>query len=70
MLDRRPDRASAEAIRGASVLRQEPDTRTGVSSSDTPAMSQILPDPGRFDNPLVNTPGEYLGARSEWLSAP
>jgi hypothetical protein len=28
----RPDRASAEAARGCIRFRQEPDTRTGVSS--------------------------------------
>ena len=45
--ERRPDRASAEAARGCVHFRQEPDTRTGVSTSDTPAMHQsysIQPD--------------------------
>ena len=36
----RPDRASAEAARGCIRFRQEPDTRTGVSSLDTPAMHE------------------------------
>jgi hypothetical protein len=36
-----PDRASAEAARGCIRFRQEPDTRTGVSSVDTPAMSEF-----------------------------
>lgn len=36
----RPDRASAEAVRGCIRFRQEPDTRTGVSTLDTPAMTE------------------------------
>ena len=39
----RPDRASAEAARGCIRFRQEPDTRTGVSSLDTPAMHESYP---------------------------
>jgi hypothetical protein len=37
----RPDRTSASAIRCASAFRQEPDTRTGVSTLDTPAMTEF-----------------------------
>ncbi len=35
-----PDRASAEAARGCIRFRQEPDTQTGVSTVDTPAMHE------------------------------
>jgi hypothetical protein len=43
VLGLRPDRASAEAVRGCIRFRQEPDTRTGVSSDDTPAMDESYP---------------------------
>jgi hypothetical protein len=47
----RPDRASAEAARGCIRFRQEPDTRTGVSSLDTPAMHESYSIRGDLTTP-------------------
>ena len=47
----RPDRASAEAARGCIRFRQEPDTRTGVSSLDTPALSEYYSIRGDLTTP-------------------
>jgi len=47
----RPDHASAEAVRGCIRFRQEPDTRTGVSSVDTPAMKVLYQNPADLTTP-------------------
>lgn len=52
----RPDRASAEAARGCIHFRQEPDTRTGVSSVDTPAMHESYSIRADLTTPLSILP--------------
>jgi len=52
----RPDRASAEAARGCIRFRQEPDTRTGVSSVDTPAMHKSYSIRADLTTPLSILP--------------
>jgi hypothetical protein len=58
----RPDRASAEAARGCIRFRQEPDTRTGVSRLDTPAMSEFYSIRGDLTTPQSILPPGIFGA--------
>ena len=59
----RPDRASAEAARGCIRFRQEPDTRTGVSSVDTPAMHESYSIRADLTTPLSILPQGIGGSR-------
>jgi hypothetical protein len=58
----RPDRASAEAARGCIRFRQEPDTRTGVSSLDTPAMHESYSIRGDLTTPQSILPPGIVAA--------
>ena len=58
----RPDRASAEAARGCIRFRQEPDTRTGVSSLDTPAMDESYSIRGDLTTPQSILPRGIFAA--------
>ena len=63
----RPDRASAEAGRGCIRFRQEPDTRTGVSSPDTPAIHESYPIRPDLTTPL-SILGGSIALRTAWPS--
>lgn len=58
-----PDRASAEAARGCIRFRQEPDTQTGVSTVDTPAMYEYYPIRADLTTPLSILPQSIPGRR-------
>ena len=58
-----PDRASAEAARGWIRFRQEPDTQTGVSTVDTPAMHEYYPIRADLTTPLSILPQSIVARR-------